>query len=189
MNLLIDPLPKTVSIGGVDYRIYTDFREYIEASLYAEDGNEEELLNFVLSLYIDSPKIDNLIEAVGAIYDFMSYTTHKDVQEENPKTGGRKSPVFSFSYDMEYVIADFRRYYGIDLVHVKYLHWYEFMALLKGLPSGSSVKERIMCRSVNLAEIKDKEERKRIRKIQNDLRIKTKAQDWMDIGDIAEAFL
>lgn len=185
LNLLINSMPDSVIINNKEYKIYTDFREFIEADLYAENGENEKLLDFVLSLFIDIPEPEYIAEAIQAIYRFMNFNQLDGVKK---KAGGGQPSVFSFNDDMCYIVSDFRRYYGIDLINIKYLHWYEFMTLLTGLPNDSGLKERIYYRSINLSEIKDKEERKRIRKIQNSLRIKKKSSSWLSESEIANAF-
>ena len=58
--------------------------------------------------------------------------------------------------------------------------------LFDGLSEKNEIKQRIYYRSVDLSTIKDKEERKRIRKIQNSIRL---PQEVISDGDIANAFV
>lgn len=186
MNILTDGLPVYLDVCGSKKRIYTDFREFIEMDRVIREGTEEQASLFILSLFCDEVKPDECISAFDALFKFM-YPDEKYSDSGKGQAGGGK-PVFSFDDDAPFILSDFRRYYGIDLIHIPYLHWYEFTALLEGLPDESSVKTRIAYRSINLAEIKDKEERKRIRKIKNYLRIKTGTSKYISDEEIGAAF-
>ncbi|MDE6730404.1 MAG: bacteriophage Gp15 family protein [Oscillospiraceae bacterium] len=48
---------------------------------------------------------------------------------------------------------------------VNEMHWHVFLNLFNTLPEDVPIKQRMFYRSVNLSSIKDKNERKRIRKI------------------------
>ena len=64
------------------------------------------------------------------------------------------------------------------------MHWWEFRALFLALPDDSETKKRIGYRSMKLNDIKDKEERRRIRKIQRDIMIPV--SDTLSDEDIGE---
>lgn len=55
--------------------------------------------------------------------------------------------------------------------------------LFDGLSEDNEIKKRIMYRGMNLNEIKDPEERKRIRKIQKVIELKQEELTDFDIGD------
>ena len=58
--------------------------------------------------------------------------------------------------------------------------------LFDGLPDDTEIKKRIMYRGLNLNEIKDRKERKRIEKIQNQIRLPDDELSDYDIGDAFE---
>lgn len=55
--------------------------------------------------------------------------------------------------------------------------------LFDGLSEENEIKKRIMYRGINLSEIRDPEERKRIRKIQKVIELKQEELTDYDIGD------
>ena len=63
------------------------------------------------------------------------------------------------------------------------MHWHKFLALFDALPEDTPIKKRIAYRGVNLAAIKDKNERKRIRKIKDAIRIPQPDLDAYQCGD------
>ena len=46
--------------------------------------------------------------------------------------------------------------YGINLATVAFLHWWEFLALLEGLPESTAMAQVMQWRTMDLAQIKDK---------------------------------
>ena len=58
--------------------------------------------------------------------------------------------------------------------------------LFDGLSDNTEIKKRIMYRSMDLNEIRDKAERKRIQKIQNQIRLPDDELSDYDIGDAFE---
>lgn len=101
----------------------------------------------------------------------------EDLEEEPVKM------VYSFEYDYAYILAGFRQCYQIDLKTIDYMHWWEFRCLFQGLPADTEIKQRIRYRSMDLSRIKDKEERKRIRRIQNEIRLPGEELSDYEIGN------
>jgi hypothetical protein len=76
--------------------------------------------------------------------------------------------VFDWKYDAKYLLADFRRYYGIDLLTAE-MHWWEFRSLFAALPDDSLCQKRIAYRSADLSRIKDSKRRAEIARIQQQI--------------------
>lgn len=109
-----------------------------------------------------------------------------DLEDEEEGQQKRGKPVFSFSEDAGCIYAAFREAYGIDLQQIDYMHWWEFRSLFDWLPDGTEIKQRIMYRSIDPGTIRDKDERKRIKKIQRAVALKKKQRklDDYEIGDM-----
>ena len=61
MNILTDPAPKTVTIGGAEVPINSDFRASVRFEMMMEDSSLSELDKTVkaLSLYYDTGDLKN----------------------------------------------------------------------------------------------------------------------------------
>ena len=66
---------------------------------------------------------------------------------------------------------------------VDYLHWWKFRMLFDGLSEDTEIKQRIMYRGIRLSDIKDKEERKRISRIQKAIQLPAGRVSDFDIGN------
>lgn len=164
INILFEKLPDTVEISGKSYEIATDFRDWIAFFDMMADESFDKKQKMLTALQWFTKEIpDNISGAFNALADFASCSETKKTPEKsgnNPST-----PTLSWLYDSAYVLGAFRQVYGIDLIRTEYMHWWEFSALFEALPEDTPIKKRIAYRQVKIADIKDKNERKRILKI------------------------
>lgn len=181
MNLFYEDYPETVKVSGRNVRIVTDFREYIrlQDALLDNKLTEFEKYLIICGYFLDKCNVNE--EAIEALSKFMS-------MEEVMQIGlcGRKrmeKALYSFSTDFPYILSAFIHVYGINLQTVKYLHWWKFQTLFEGLPEDTEIKQRIMYRSIDLSAIKDREERKRIKRIQMAIRLPMEELSDYDIGN------
>lgn len=182
-NAIIEGYPDSIIVNGESYLIDTDFRRWIgltEALLDSQLGKED--LNYLIqSLFID--RIPN--DGIGASRALMNFLNRTNEERKPTKKGTKGKRVLSFSVDCDYIIGAFMECYRMDLVHIRYMHWWHFLALLKSLNSTCELKQRMEHRSINLSKVKNKKERARIRKIQRDIALPSLE---MDEDDIADAF-
>lgn len=184
MNLLYEAPPDTVEVGGNAYPVYTDFRDWLRFFDMQEDSSidKREKLLLMLEWYKEKPPVDLLQESLEALILFAS---RKDAPPEDDREPGRKSTdkVLSWNFDAAYVYAAFLSVYHIDLLTIPEMHWHVFLALFDALPDDTPIKQRMGYRSVNLSAVKDKNERKRIKKIQDSIRIPREELDAYQCGE------
>ena len=185
INILYEPFPDSITAGGKSYPILTDFREWLRFADMIADRNltsGEKALQCSLWLEMSPARIT--AEIISGLLDFLRAgelnpepQASEEADEEEPELP--KPPVFDFCIDAKYIIGDFRHFYGIDLLHIKYLHWWEFLSLLRALPDESMTMRRIGYRSTDLNEIQDKRQRARIAKIQRQIALPFEFDDEM----------
>ena len=198
INLLIGDLPKSVIVKGIKYDIYTDFRDYIELQQLLKKGTNEQIADYIIGLFIDDLPLnkainqeevnDLFVEALNQIVNFFIMGEGQEEKREETEGQKRKRPSFSFDDDMAYVIGAFREAYSIDLVHIDYLHWWEFNALMDSVPETTELKKRIHYRSIDTDKIKDNNEKKRIKAIQKKIAIKGERKAVLSDEEIGSAF-
>jgi hypothetical protein len=153
MNILFDPLPYRVEVGGVAYQIETDFRAGLEFALMIEKG-EQNAYKLLTPFFSRIPP-----DIAGAFEAVVFFHFRGNMPETNEKQKKEK-PCYSYEVDADAIFADFWQFYNIDLTTER-LHWYVFLSLLEGLPEESSFKKRIYYRTCNLKDL-PKKERERI---------------------------
>jgi hypothetical protein len=178
MNVLTDTLPSTVNIGGKEYPINTDFRAGIafEMLMTAQEEIEKNVAK-ILALYFPKQIPDDLLGAFRAVELFYC---RGELPQKKEKPGKEKV-AYSFEVDGEAILADFWRYYNIDLSQ-EGLHWWTFRALLYGLPEKSEFKQRIYYRTCDLKGM-SKKERERIVKIRKQIEIKDENNGKMTLSE------
>lgn len=191
MNFFYEAFPDTVNIRGEEVSIITDFREYIRLldMLKCDELNTYQKMAILEDYFLDEITIDD--DAIDALTEFVVMdldSKDKDSDEDNSDENnleqpGSKKNLFSYEIDYPFILSGFLRDYGIDLEAVEYLHWWKFRMLFDGLSEDTEIKQRIMYRGIDLSDIKDKDERKRIAKIQRKIQLPAEALSDYDIGD------
>ena len=179
-NILTNGMPDAISVNGVPFEIYTDFRTWIEAGYIiqrigvSKDQNAdfEKLCDLVVKEY---PKnylyADDFLQAIIQFYSGFPKAENetqrkkKQKHKENPKP-----PSFDFAYDANYIYCSFLSFYGINLQATEYMHWWEFLVLFEGLmmSENTSVNFVVGVRQTKIKPSTPKEEKKRIQTLQKD---------------------
>jgi hypothetical protein len=183
LNLLYEEYPTSVTVDGKSYPIYTDFRNWIAFFDMFNDNTLTKKDIVIASLQWFSGDIpQNINQACNGL---IAFARADDLSYKPSQNSGKPSTkqILSYLYDSPYILGAFLQTYGINLREVEYMHWYEFKSLFEALPEDTPIKKRMAYRSVNVASIKDKAEKKRIKKIQQDIRLPSRPMSAFDVGN------
>ena len=189
MNLLIDLVPKTITIDNKEYEINSDFRTSILFELLMQDKSIKDNDKIYLALELYYPNIpDDINSAIEKMLWF--YRCGKDLITSKRK-GKSKSDIkiYSFEYDDDYIYAAFMDQYGIDLQDIKYLHWWKFKAMFKSLKEDTEIVKIMRYRSMDLSKIKDKNEKAYYKKMQELYKIPISKDEQEKLEEIERALL
>ena len=102
-NILLDILPETVDIDGIEYRINSDFRISILFELLMQDDELGKRQKLVQGLQLYYPEIPhNVTMAVDKMIWF--YRCGKETGNGGHGSGsGRAKQIYSFEYDDDYI--------------------------------------------------------------------------------------
>lgn len=181
---LTDKFPTEVETPQGAFKVCTDFRDWIRFSqMLASDLSDEDKLLISTEYYLKEIPTDATVCLVG-LCSFYSRKSYEEVAELfKPHKRTPKKPSYSFEVDADCIMAGFLATYGIDLENVPYMHWHKFMALLENLPEETEFRHRVAVRNTNLAKIKDADERARLRKYYNSIKIAERPSDE-EIGSL-----
>lgn len=189
MNLLIDLVPKTVTIDNEEYEINSDFRYSILFELLMQDktlSDKEKIVNALSLYYPVCPK--NINEAINQMIWF--YRGGKDIELSKGKDKGKSDiQIYSFEHDDDYIYAAFMDQYRIDLQDIEDLHWWKFKAMFKSLKEDNEIVKIMGYRSVDLSKIKDKEEKAYYRNMKELHKIPVSQSEREKIDKINEILL
>lgn len=192
INALYEPFPEEIEANGITYPIETDFREWFcfADMLADQELSQEEKIYLMTEWMPEAPKkiTPELVNAIFGFYraDGLKPDPPEDDEDEELEENEqpKRPPVFDWKYDAAFILGDFRRYYGIDLLSVEYMHWWEFRCLFAALPDDSQCQKRIDIRSTDLSKIKDNDRRNQIAAMQRQIALPFE----MDEDDMAAIF-
>lgn len=189
MNPIYEQFPDTVLVDGTEYRIVTDFRDWIKLCdlIETDEVPETEKPRLMLEWYEDDIP-DDIEKAVTALGEFLAaYKLYEGTTKQ--KTSGKSKRAFSFSQDAGDIFSAFFVYYNMDLSKVKYMHWWKFRTLFDSLPSDSEIKQKMYYRTLDPGTIKNKDERKRVIEIQQRIKLKElNRHEYVDDYEIGDVF-
>ncbi|SPE18696.1 Gp15 family bacteriophage protein [Latilactobacillus sakei] len=193
MFKLNDPLNDYVTINDEEHPIYMAFDNVMSALETFDDKELSESDRLYIFLGIMLHDYDQ--ELISA----LDFETQVDVGKQiidqinsepienqpvdlngnpmpQPKKDGEQ--LVSFLFDAKYIYAAFVQAYNIDLIEQQgSLHWAKFSALLNTLPDDTLMRQIIDIRKTKLSEIKDKDERTRIKKLKQQFSLENKVDE------------
>lgn len=186
INILYEPFPNSINADGKEFRILTDFREWLRfAEMLSDKTISEEERASLCGIWFE-PEAEHITAGmVAGLIGFLRGDgldpdpPEPEEDEDSAEPELPKPPVLDFGIDAKFILGDFRRFYNIDLLRVEYLHWWEFLSLLRALPDESMTMRRVGYRSTDLNEIPDKRQRARIAKIQRQIALPFEYDDEM----------
>lgn len=170
-GILFEKLPSSVTIGGEEFPINTNFRcmAEFENDLLMCKGTRnvkhraEVFVRAMKNFYVSGIPAD-LSEAVNMMWWF--YRCGEDITGNKNKAGtsSRNVRLYDYSIDGERIAAAFRAQYGIDLTGEQ-LHWWLFKSYFVGLDPECEFVRIMSYRGLDLREIKNGRERARYKKL------------------------
>lgn len=150
MNLLVDPLPKSVRIGGQDWPINSEFYVGILFELTMQDSTLTDTEKVVQALSLYFPQMPPDIK--GAM-DAMLWFYRCGAEAQKPGSGsggGHPKKAYCFEQDADLIFAAFYAQYSLDLSSMEGLHWWKFRALFTGLSAETEIKKIMGYRTADL---------------------------------------
>lgn len=143
-----------VIFAGEYYPIRTGHYTWLEFARLIEKGGADAALG-ALRLCYRGRIPDDYSAALALLCEFFIGT------DSVKNTSGKGRTLFSFTQDEELIYASFYSEYGIDLAQ-KELHWWQFLALLRGLGEHCALMRVAAIRAANPSDIKNPALRRRI---------------------------
>lgn len=168
-NVIVDRLPVTVEIDGMEVPINTDFRTGIlfEQLLNDHEVSDKERLALALQLYypIVPQNVEAAIEKAAWFYSCgVGIPAKRQESAAKPSKSARR--IVDYDVDCGLIYAAFLSDYKIDLVEKRDLHWWKYHALFENLSEENRVVKIMQYRGMDLNSIKNKEQRRFYAKMQ-----------------------
>lgn len=148
IDLTTKSLPNTVSVGGKDFSINTDFRLWMRFEIEITKLSKGDYID-VSYLFVDEhpPYI--------SIPELFQFSRPKS---ELPRPISHSNIIaYDYELDSDLIFAAFWGQYGINLKTIEDLHWHEFLALFKGLNESTRMREVMQYRCYEKSSNKDRD--------------------------------
>lgn len=154
MNWLTDPLPASLTLGGTEIPIKTDFRAVLHYDRILKEDTKDALAKAIDVLLTDPvPQGVSGEELVRAVNWFVACgQEEKKHKPSNKLLGINKDTPMDYEKDSMIIWSAFRRVYGIDLNTIEELHWWRFHAMLAELPEDVQLNRIISIRTKDLTQ-------------------------------------
>ena len=123
-------LPKTATIGGVQYTINTDYRDVREIIDYLSDESKPMYIRWQIALALfydgDIPQ-EHQQEAVEWLAEFIRYDSEQD--SSGPK-------LIDWEQDAQIIVGDINATQSADIRSVEYMHWWTFLDKFNDIGEG-----------------------------------------------------
>lgn len=187
MSILTDALPDKVDICGEMYAVKTDFRTWLRFDALVTEAapNETKVIQIIQMCLADNKTlIGTWIDVIAALFKFYAGGPAAG-KGKGKESGSGKRRVYSFTHDAELIYAAFLGQYGIDLQTAD-LHWWQFLALFRGLCGDHRICEIMNIRDMDLSEIKDKKQKAHYAKLQQMYKLPDNRTDEEKESEFAE---
>jgi hypothetical protein len=187
MSIIIDSLSDIIKdrIGVLEFN--TDFRTSMLFEMLMQDRNIRKKNKIIQAIKLYYPDVGQITDYEKAVEDILwFYRCGKELANSNNVSAENKSKqVYSYEFDDNYIYSAFLQQYNVDLQDTEYLHWWKFRAMFDGLSKETKIVEIMGYRAIDLRTIKDKEEKKRIKKLKELYKLpdmRTREQKEADFG-------
>lgn len=118
-------LPTSVTVGGVEYEIRSDYRAVLDICTALSDPELSDQERALVALEIFYPALEDMPpshyeEAIKKCFWFVS------CGDENKENSGPR--LVDWEKDFKFIAAPVNRILGTEIRSLKYLHWWTFVA-------------------------------------------------------------
>ena len=193
MSMLIDLLPSTIEIEGVEYDISSNFRDSILFEILMQDSKipDQDKLILGLQYYFRDKIPKNINIAVEKMLWFYK-CGKEEVEAKGTGSGENVGQIYSYEHDDDYIYSAFLDQYGIDLQDIEYLHWWKFKAMFKSLKEDNKISKIMGYRSMKIdSDMSDNEKKfyKEMKQIYSLPDLRTEEEKEIDFHDTFSSML
>lgn len=157
MNVLIEGLPKTVTVNGSPFSLKTNFYIGIIFTELMTDSKitpYEKVIRAIDLWYQEKPPMesyDQIKEAFDKIMWFYTMGENEEESTSNSRVRVRDRPtrILDYEADQAYIVSAFQQQYGIDLT-VENIHWWRFKMLFNGLTEKTKMVKIMQYRAMEI---------------------------------------
>lgn len=139
---MIGGLPETLTVGGVEYPIRTDYRSVLQVFEAFQDPElypEEKQIVSIYLLFQDFTCADDVEAAVENGFDAAEATRQIAwfIAAGKPEKDNKSLPTYSWRQDEQMIFASVNKVAGTETRELPYLHWWTFLGYFNEIGEGT----------------------------------------------------
>lgn len=139
---MIGILPKTLTVGGVDYTIRTDYRNVLqvfEAFQDPELTQEEKWIVAIYLLFEDFSCDDDVIQAAQDGFNLEEAIKQISwfISAGQPEKQVLEKPTYNWKQDEQIIFSAVNKVAGKETRELEYLHWWTFLGYFNEVGEGT----------------------------------------------------
>ena len=179
----------TLINGGLPYEIdgveiSPDFRNMLRVEAISEDSELSQTEKFALMLDQLFPELPK--DYAWAFEKLIWFLNRGNVPDEQENQAKKTKKGYDFTQDASLIFSAFFATYGINLADIKFLHWWEFLAMFEGLPEDTLMKKVMYWRTCDVSKL-SKEEKKHVVEMRKHFAIKRPETELKTIEEINQS--
>lgn len=139
---MIGGLPETLSVGGEDYAIRTDYRNVLQTFEAFQDPELEPAEKWIVAIYLLFENFSCADDVIHAAQDGFDL---KDAQEQilwfisagQPQKEIEEFPVYDWKQDEQMIFSAINKVAGRETRALDYLHWWTFLGYFNEIGEGT----------------------------------------------------
>jgi len=153
MNMLLDELPTSVVIDGIQYDLNFDFRYSVmfEMLMFDDEIGDTDKLKKALKLYYGDHIPKDINQATDKIMWFYRCGKEETQKTRRRKRSGSSERYYDFDHDDAYIYSAFLQQFGVDLQDED-LHWWKFKAMFQSLSEETEFVKIMGYRSIKITQ-------------------------------------
>lgn len=139
---MIGGLPETLTVGGMEYPIRTDYRDVLQMFEAFQDPElypEEKQIVSIYLLFKDFFCADDVVEAVEEGFDAEEAVKQIAwfIAAGRPERSEKNVPTYNWIQDEQMIFASVNKVAGTETRELPYLHWWTFLGYFNEIGEGT----------------------------------------------------
>lgn len=139
---MIGALPETLTVGGEDYTIRTDYRNVLQVFEVFQDPELEQTEKWIVAIYLmfeDFSCADDVFQAAQDGFNLEEAMNQISwfISAGQPEKQALEKPTYNWKQDEQIIFSAVNKVAGRETRELEYLHWWTFLGYFNEVGEGT----------------------------------------------------
>lgn len=139
---MIGALPDTLSVGGEDYAVRSDYRNILQTFEAFQDPELEPAEKWIVAIYLIFEKFSCADDVIHAAQDGFDLEEAQErilwfISAGQPEKSIVELPVYNWTQDEQMIFSAVNKVAGKETRELDYLHWWTFLGYFNEIGEGT----------------------------------------------------